>query len=70
MEYSKNDIPKKAVKSIVEATLQDTIDELGISQNTVAYSRLQNIKDLLSKAKLHQAKGKEVSIHYEGQPTT
>ena len=58
MEYSKNDIPKKAVRSIVEATLQDTIDEMGISQITVAYSRPQNIKDLLSKAKLHQSKGK------------
>ena len=28
MEYSKNDISKKAVRSIVEATLQETIDEL------------------------------------------
>ena len=27
-------------------------------------------KDLLSKAKLHQAKGKEVSIYYGGRPTT
>ena len=70
MEYSKNDIPKKAVRSIVEATLQETIDELGISQITVAYSRPKNIKDLLSKAKLHQAKGKEVSTYYGGQPTS
>merc|ERR1711966_82896 len=70
MEYSKNDMPKKAVRSIVEATLKDTIDELSVSQITVAYSRPKNIRDLLSKAKLHQAKGKEVSIYYGGRPTT
>ena len=70
MEYSKNDMPKKALRSIVEATLKDTIDELGVSQITVAYYRPENIKDLLSKAKLHQAKGKEVSTYYGMRPTT
>ena len=58
VEYSKNDMPKKAVRSIVEATLKDTIDELSVSQITVAYSRPKKIKDLLSKAKIHQGKGK------------
>ena len=66
VEYSKNDIPIQAVRTIVEATLKDTIDELGVSQITVAYSRPKNVKYLLSKAKLHQAKGKEVSIYYWG----
>ena len=56
MEYSKNDMLKKAVRSTVETILKDTIDELGVSQITVAYSRPKNIKDLPSKAKLHQAK--------------
>ena len=65
-EYSRNDIPKKAVRSIVNTTLSNTLAELNISQTTVAYSRPKNIKDLLSKAKLHQAKGKEVSIYYTG----
>ena len=49
---------------MVEATLKDTIDELDVFQITVAYSRPQNMKDLLSKAKLHEAKGKEVSTYY------
>jgi len=68
MEYSKNDMPKKAVRSIVNATLSNTLTELGISQTTVAYSRPKNIRDLLSKAKLHQADGKEVSKYYSGGP--
>ena len=65
-EYSKKDMPKKAVRSIVNATLSNTLAELGISQTTAAYSRPKNIKDLLSKAKLHQAEGKEVSVYYSG----
>ena len=48
MEYNKNDMPKKAVRSIVEATLKDTIDELGVSQITVSYSTPKIVKDLLS----------------------
>ena len=66
MEYSKNDIPKKAIRSIVDATLPTTMEKLGINQVTVAYSRPKNLKDLLSKAKLHQAKGQEVSAYYSG----
>ena len=50
----------------MEATLKDMIDELGVSQITVAYSRPKNVKDLVSKAELHQAKGKEISIYYGG----
>ena len=57
---------KKAVRFIVNTTLPNTLAELGISQTTVAYSRPKNIKDLLSKAKLHQAEGKEVSVYYSG----
>ena len=68
MEYSRNDMPKKAVRSIVDATLSNTLEDLQISQTTVAYSRPKNVKDLLSKAKLHQAKGKEVSVYYSGEP--
>ena len=66
MEYSKNDTPEKAVRSIVNSTLSKTLAELNISQTTVAYSRPTNVKDLLSKAKLHQAKGKDVSVYYSG----
>ena len=69
MEYSKNDMPKKAVRSIVDATLSHTLKELNVTQTTVAYSRPKNLKDLLSKAKLHQEKGKEVSTYYTGGAT-
>ena len=57
---------KKVVRSIVNATLPNTLAELGISQTTVAYSRSKNIKDLLSKAKLHQTESKKVSLYYLG----
>lgn len=30
-EYSKNDMPKKAVRSIVDATLAETLEELNIT---------------------------------------
>ena len=57
---------KKVVRSIVNATLPNTLAELGISQTTVAYSRPKIIKDLLSNAKLHQVEGMEVSVYYSG----
>lgn len=39
MEYSKNDMPKEAVRSIVDATFTETLDELNIIQTTVACFR-------------------------------
>ena len=36
MEYSKNVMPNKTVRSIRGATLKDTVDELSVSQITVA----------------------------------
>ena len=36
MECSKNDMPKKAVRSIMNATLPNILAELGSSQTTVA----------------------------------
>jgi len=57
---------KKALRPIVNATLLNTLAELNISQTTVAYFRPKKIKDVLSKAKLHQAEGNEVNVYYSG----
>ena len=72
MEFHRNDIPKSMIRTIYEHTCQDTFsEELGINQFTICYSRSTNIKESLTKAKLHQAPGKEASKFYSGElPTT
>ena len=66
-EYHCNNIPKKAVCVIYERHCQATLSKkLGIQNLTIAYSRSKNIKDLVTKAKLHQAPGKEASKFYVG----
>ena len=68
MEYHPNDIPKKSVRAIYEHCCKSTFEEvLDIQQTTIAYSRPPNLKDTLTKAKLHQAPGKEASKYYSGE---
>ena len=38
-----------------------------VDKMIIAYSRPPNIKDVLTKAKLHQAPGKEASKYYSGR---
>ena len=69
-EYHKNDIPKNKVRAIYETTCKDLLSSrLGIKQLTIAYSRPKNIKDTITKAKLHQAPGREASKYYSGEQT-
>ena len=69
-EYHKNDIPKNKVRAIYETTCKDLLSSrLGIKQLTIAYSRPKNIKDTITKAKLHQAPGREASKYYSGELT-
>lgn len=68
MEYHERDIPRKLVRAIYDFTCKDTFENiLGIQQTTIAYSRPQNIKDLLTKAKLHEAPGKQINKYYTGE---
>ena len=68
MEYQPHDIPRKHVRAIYDMTCKEVFEhELGITQTTIAYSRPKNIKDLVTKAKLHQAPGKPVSKYYSGE---
>ena len=70
MEYHPNDISKKSVRAIYEQHCKSTFESsLGIKQTTIAYSRAPNLKDTLTKAKLHQAPGKEASKYYLGELT-
>ena len=58
MEYNRNDLPRKVVRSINNATCKVTFESLGITQMTTAYSWTKNIRSIVTKAKLDQAPGK------------
>ena len=65
MEYHNNGIPKRLVRSIYDTYCQPIFKRyLGVEQLTVAYSRSKNVKELASRAKLHQAPGSEASEFY------
>ena len=67
-EYHPNDISRKNVRAIYNDTCKELFeDALGIKQTTIAYSRPKNLKDVLTKAKLHQAPGREASKFYSGE---
>jgi hypothetical protein len=58
LEYHRNDILKAKVRSLYETHCRENFETiLGIKQLTVAYSRSKNIRDMVTKAKLHQAPG-------------
>ena len=67
LEYDKKDIPRKAIRALYDHHCRDTFKKLGITQMTTAFSRPKNIKDSLTKAKLHQAPGHEASKYYMGE---
>ena len=67
MEYSRSGLPRRAVQSIYDATCKVNFESLRITQMTTVYSRAKNIRDLVIKAKLHQAPSKEASKYYSGK---
>ena len=68
MEYGRNDLPRKAVWSIYNAAVKVNFEPLGITQMTTAYSRTNDIKDVVTKAnKLHQAPCNEASKYSLGE---
>ena len=71
LEFHPNDISRNAVREIYDRHCKEVFEKtLGIQQVTVAYSRAPNIKDTLTRAKLHQAPGKPASKYYEGELVT
>jgi len=67
IEYGRNDLPRKVVRAIFDLTCKEMCEKIGIRDFTIAYSRPKNIKDLVSKSKLHMAPGKEASKYYTGE---
>ena len=67
IKYGRNDLPRKAICAIYDYTCREMCEGIGIKHFTVAYSRPKNIKDLVTKAKLHMAPGKEASKYYLGE---
>lgn len=66
--YHPNDIPRHRIRAIYDSCCGEIIkEEVGIEKMIIAYSRPPNIKDTLTKAKLHQAPGKEASKYYSGE---
>ena len=71
LEFHPNDISRNAVREIYDRHCKEVFEKtLGIQQVTVAYSRAPNIKETLTRAKLHQAPGKPASKYYEGELVT
>ena len=66
MEYSRNDLPRKAVRSIYGTTCKVNFESLWNKQMTTEYSWPNNTKDLAIKAKLHQPPDKKASEYYLG----
>ena len=70
MEYHPDDIPRRKVQQLFSQHCGDlftsSIDDggLGIKRTILAYSRPQNLRDLLQKARLHQKPGREVSTFF------
>ena len=67
IEYGRNDLPRKAVRSIYDSTCRKMCEKIGIKNFTIAYSRPKNIKDLITRAKLHMTPGKEASKYFSGE---
>lgn len=67
-EYHPNDIPRRHIRAIYNNNCKEVFESmLKIKQVTVAYSRPNNVRDRISKAKLHQAPGREASKFYSGE---
>jgi hypothetical protein len=64
MEYARNDLSQKAVRSILDDTMSGVSKTLGDKQVTTCYSCTKNVKDLVTKANLDQASVKEASKYY------
>ena len=65
--FHPNDIPRRKLRGIYDETCKNLFEEIGIKKFTVAYSRAPNLRSELTRAKLHQAPGKEASKYYDGE---
>ena len=62
------DIPRRRIRALYNYHCSDAFStHLGVDQFTVCYSRPNNIRDTLTKAKLAQQPGREASKFYSGE---
>ena len=67
-QYHPNDIPRHRLRAIYDTTCRNAIEgALDITKLVIAYSKPPNLKEALTKAKLHQAPGKNASKFYSGE---
>ena len=62
-DYHPNDITRRHLRRIYNLHCDHIFSaKLGVKQTTIVYSRPKNIKDTITKAKLHQASGREAML--------
>ena len=67
-QYHPNDIPRNRLRAIYDTTCKNVIEHvLDITKLVVAFSKPPNLKEAITKAKLHQASGREASKFYSGE---
>ena len=67
LEYHPDDIPRKEVREIYNKHCGELFEKiLGVKKTTAAYSRPENLRDILQSAKLYEKEGKEASTFYRG----
>ena len=65
-EYHPSGMPRGEIRQIYQSTCGELLEScLGIKQMTVAYSRPKNVRDVLVRAKLHQAPGHGASTYFQ-----
>ena len=65
LEYHPNGMPRREIRRVYDSTCGELLESrLGIKQTTIAYSRPKNVRDILVRAKLHQAPGREASTYF------
>ncbi|KAL7518397.1 hypothetical protein ACHAWF_000189 [Thalassiosira exigua] len=68
MEYHPRDVSKHTTRTLYDLHCRDLFEDLlNVKKTTVAYSRPKNIRDMVTKAKLHQAPGGEAIKFYLGE---
>ena len=70
--YHPNDVPRHVIQKIFQQECADILEEeLGCNKLTIMYSKAPNLQEKLTKAKLHEPRGKEASTYFAGgSPTT
>ena len=71
LEYRSSNSPKRTVRAFYDAYCKPVLEStLGIQKFTIAYSRTNDLKDILTQAKLNQKPRNPASKYYSGELIT